>query len=218
MRFHDFADARVAWSALVLTALLAVAACDEDTLLQGEVYEPSATLPVDPPTVRDGGPADASPTAPPARDGGADAAITSPPSNTCATARPFGQVSGDDGTTTATVNGTCAEYVSFTAIEASSSAIGAGMRVRITLSPQGHDFDLYVFFDPTSASAPVCGAAPYARSETNGVTAETIDLAWGEGSVSNGADDGRTIVVAVTSASGPCPPAATWTLTARGNP
>jgi hypothetical protein len=124
-------------------------------------------------------------------------------------------VAGDEGSTPVTAQGTCAEFVRVRVVEANSNAVGAAMRLSVTLSPAGHDFDLYAFLDP--ARDQLACASPFARSETNGVSAESVGLRWGEGSVANGTDDGRTVVLAVTSASGPCPPGATWSLTATGN-
>lgn len=214
---------------LVALALLGPSGCSEDGLLQGTPYLPSGDIPIDPASVReasapcpeDGGCPDAADAPPPTRDAGAseagDAGFTppAPPKNTCATAREVGTVAGDAPSPPVTADGTCAEYLRVRVTETSTSALGVGMRVSLTLSPAGHDFDLYAFLDPNRDQ--LACAAPFARSETNGLSPETISLQWGEGTVANGNDDSRWVVVAVTSAQGPCPAGASWTLSAVGD-
>lgn len=215
---------RRAWVTLggaLLVLATALAACGEDGVLQGEPYATQGALPIDPPSLRDacgeaGCPVDAGPTPVPERDAGADAGVTALPSNTCTTARAIGTVAGDAPSPPVTTTGTCAEFVSVRATEQNNNALGTAMRLRITMSPAGHDFDLYAFLNPGQDQ--LACTSPYARSETNGVVPETIDLQWGEGSVANGSDDSRTVVLAVTSASGPCPPGSSWSLTVTGNP
>ncbi len=218
---HPCYEERVSRGASLLAfVLIGLAACNADGPIQGEPYLPKGDIPIDPASVRDascdGGCASDAGSVVPARDGGTDAGPTSPPANTCTTAREIGSLAGDAPSPPLSTQGTCAEYVSFRATEQSNGAIGTPMRVGLTLSPAGHDFDLYAFVD--LARDQLACALPFARSETNGTSAESIALEWGEGSVANGSDDSRTVVVAVTSASGPCPPGASWTLTVTGNP
>ncbi len=202
----------------------ALAGCDGGELLQGEPYAPFKNLPIDPASVRDGAPAcgedarceEDGGTSLPLRDAGPDADPPAAPTNTCTTARDLGTVAGDAPSTPLVAEGTCAEYVRVRVTEQDNGALGRAMRVRVGLSPAGHDFDLYAFLDPGRDEL-ACGS-PHARAETNGNTAETISLSWGEGSIANGNDDSRTLVLAVASASGPCPPGATWNLTITGNP
>jgi hypothetical protein len=207
---------------VMLATLGGLGACSEGAPLQGEPYVPRGDLAVDPASVREASAScdassceDAGRPPLPSRDAGAEAGVPTPPTNTCETARDIGSVAGDEGSTPVTAQGTCAEFVRVRVVEANSNAVGAAMRLSVTLSPAGHDFDLYAFLDP--ARDQLACASPFARSETNGVSAESVGLRWGEGSVANGTDDGRTVVLAVTSASGPCPPGATWSLTATGN-
>lgn len=211
---------------VVALALLGPAGCGEDGLLQGTSYLPNGDVPIDPASVREAGAGcaaeagcpDAAEGPPPARDAGTtDGGFVppAPPKNTCSTAREIGTVSGDTPSPPVTAEGTCAEYVRVRVGETSTSALGVGMRLSLTLSPAGHDFDLYAFLDPDRDQL-ACGT-PYARSETNGLSPETISLAWGEGTVANGNDDSRWVVVAVTSAQGPCPPGSSWTLSVVGD-
>jgi len=201
-------------------------ACGDDGLLQGDDYRPDGVLPIAPASERieggtrceggvtpDGGACDA---------GTADVQVvplgdaSTEPSNTCQTARAIGTMAGDLGSPALTAQGTCSEYISLRATEDSSSALGATMKTTLTLTPVGGDFDLYVFFDPVR-DVRAC-TAPFARSVASGTTPETVALTWGEGSVANGSDDGRTIGVAVFKAGGACgPDAGRWTFRAEGN-
>jgi hypothetical protein len=138
-----------------------------------------------------------------------------PPSNTCQTARAIGTLSGDTGAQTLSTTGKCSEWISFRATEDDSSVFGHPMKVTVTLSSMGHDFDLYVYYNP-SKDVLSC-LSPYAQSETRGTVDEVLPLTWGEGSVANNSDDSRTIIVAVQSAEGPCPANTGWTLTIDGN-
>ena len=210
----------------IAAAVVSMAGCSEDGLLQGTPYLPNGDVPIDPASVREAGTAcqedagctDGGEAPPPVRDAGALEAGAPPPEapkNTCSTAREVGTVAGDGPSAPVTAEGRCSEYVRVRVTESSTSALGAAMRLSLTLSPAGHDFDLYAFLDAQRDQ--LACSAPYARSETNGLSPETISLQWGEGSVANGNDDGRWVVVAVTSAQGPCPPSASWTLSATGN-
>lgn len=212
----------VRYASSIAVACATAAACSQAEPLQGEPFLPRGEIPIDPASVREAGTCEAGACtadadAPlPVRDAGLDAAPPATATNTCATARDLGPLDGDDPSPPVTATGTCAEFVRVRVVEANSSAVGAPMRLRVTLSPAGHDFDLYAFLD-TVRDQLACGT-PLARSETNGNTPETITLQWGEGSVANGNDDGRTVVLGIASASGPCPPGSSWSLVATGNP
>jgi hypothetical protein len=211
-----------AWPALLVAVGVTggLAACGSDGLFQGDALNLEGALPVDPASDRrdaalsgcEGGGceagADAGPTLP-VVDG------ATPPSNTCLTARAFGTVSGDTAAQVLIATGACSEWVSVRATEDNSSAIGAGMKLNLTLASTGHDFDLFVYYDPVRDV--VACSSPFAASATPGLRDEIVALSWGEGTVANGSDDSRTVRVAVQSASGPCPPGASWTLTAAGN-
>jgi hypothetical protein len=213
------------WTLATLLAAAALiggvcGACGASGLLQGDSFEPDGALPTEPASDRfdasacdgaatcDAGPPDSAPILPVA-DGAA------PPSNTCEAPRDIGTVSGDTGSQTLTATGGCSEWLTLRATEDNSSALGAAMKVTLTLVSQGHDFDLYAYFNP--AKDVISCTAPFARSETRGLADELINLTWGEGTVANGSDDSRTINVAVQSAAGPCPPTASWTLLVAGN-
>jgi len=205
---------------LVILPTALFVACSNDNPLQGDAYEPGGVLPIAPASTRvdggrcdggdsscDGGPTDAAPTIP-IGDASAE------PKNSCTTARAVGTVSGDTGAGALTAQGTCSEWVSFRATEDNSGVLGAGMKVKLTLTMTGGDFDLYVYYDAGRDS--LSCDAPAARSFQSGTTAEQVSLSWGEGTVSNGSEDGRTIGVAVIKANGPCGGTA-WSLLAEGN-
>lgn len=206
--------------AVLLTVSNVVIAC-VDPPLQGDPYLPDGRLPIGPASERpdatcddaspcDAAVADARPPAP-VRD-----AQTADPPNTCETARAIGTIAGDVGSPSVTAQGSCSEWLSVRVTEDSSSALGVAMRAKLSLTPAGGDFDLYALFDPVR-DVRAC-TAPYASSFAPGTAVETISLTWGEGSVANGSDDGRTIGIAVLKAGGVCgPDAGTWTLVVEGN-
>lgn len=204
-------------SSFFVALVLLAAACGSRGLLQGDELEPDGTLPAAIPRDRpeagpcDGSSCDAGTDARPLP--GSDAATL--PSNTCMTARSIGTVSGDQGATTATGTGGCAEWVSVRVTEDDGNAIGKAMKAKLTLTPLGSDFDLYVFFEP-NADELSC-TFPYASSTTSGATPETVFLAWGEGTVANGKEDGRTLRAAIVKPGGACAPDAGWRLLVEGN-
>lgn len=211
---------RRALALAAISGLLAsFAACGSDGLLQGEELRPDGRLPIEPASERpeagapcEAGACDASADAPP--NPLVDA--SSQPTNTCETARAIGTIAGDTGNARVTSTGSCSEWLSVRATEDSSSALGAPMKVKLTLEPGASDFDLYAYYDPVR-DVRSC-VAPFAASYQVGATTETIGLSWGEGSVANGSDDGRTIHVLVLKAGGPCSAdAGAWRLTAAGN-
>ena len=195
-------------------------ACGNDDLLQGNGYVADPVLATGDPTVRtDSGlfcdgdvcaEADAPFDGPPLPVNDADVE----PMNTCQTARLFGTIAGDQGAETAMTTGTCAEYVSLRVGEEDSNTFGVPMKTKLTLNNTLANFDMYVFFDP-NADDLQC-SMPYAKSVTASTTQESVSLTWGEGTIANGKDDGRTVVIAVVKADGPCG-TGSWTLLAEGN-
>lgn len=149
----------------------------------------------------------------PIRDAGPDVSTT--PIGTCEAPQNAGSVAGDTGNGTITVKGNCSEWVSFRATEDDNGTFGTGMKANIGLQPAGHDFDLYAFFDP-ARDAVQC-SAPSGRSEHANNLPEEIELTWGEGTIANGSDDGRTIRILVQSTAEACPPGASWVLTIKGH-
>jgi hypothetical protein len=203
---------RLRRAALILgtTSFLAlglVAACGGGTLLQGDDYALDGAVRAAPlrdrpdGTVCDGGgcASDAAVDAPrvEVREGAA------PPANTCETARDVGSLAADQGSASLDVNGKCSEWLSVRATEDNSGVFGAPMKLVATLTPNGHDFDLYGFVNADRDVRSCVTQA--AESRTPGDFAvETIGLTWGEGTVANGSDDSRTVTLLVQAAPGPC--------------
>lgn len=175
-------------------------ACSEGELLQGDVLVPDT--PVRPAPVRDrpdgsceGGACDAGDAAPDApRIEVEDGAVL--PSNTCETARALGTLAGDQGAPSIEASGGCSEWLSVRVTEGNSGALGAGMKLRVTLTPNGHDLDLYGFVSPDRDQR-ACGAPTAASNERGTQAVDVVSLAWGEGTVANGADDSRTVSLLV---------------------
>lgn len=196
-------------------------ACSEDDLLQGEELLPDASLRPAPFRERPDGAA---------CDGGAcdagDAAIdaprvevpdgAAPPTNTCETARDVGKLGADQGSAVLGADGTCSEWISVRATEDNSGALGSPMKLKVTLTPSGHDFDLYGFVN-ADKDLRSC-TTPAAESTARGTGAvDSVSLTWGEGTVANGSDDSRTVTMLVQSADGPCGADAGWRLRVEGN-
>ena len=203
-------------SILFVSAAFAWLACGDDDLRRGEAFTPDGALAAPTPVDRsDAAGVDAGTDAGslPIRDAGPD--VNTTPIGTCETARAIGTVSGDTGGGSLGAKGSCSEWISFRATEDDNSAFGTGMKAKLTMTPTGHDFDLYAFFDP-NRDVVACNA-PFARSEQGQLAVETIPLTWGEGTVANGSDDGRTIRVLVQSTAEACPAGATWSLVVGGN-
>lgn len=194
----------------------ALLACSGEEPLQGTTYMPDGRLPLGVAAEAGSGEADAgddasdgSPGQLPVDDAGAL------PENTCETARAVGVVSGDVGADAVTATGTCSEWVSVRVTEGDNGAFGAPMKVRLTLVPARGDFDMYAYVDP--ARDRLACEVPYGRSFEPGIAPEVISLSWGEGTFSNGGDDGRTVVVAILKTGSPCGTGEGWTFTAEGN-
>lgn len=194
------------------------AACAGSGASQGTDYVPENDLPIPPATNRsDAGLCDGATCDAPQPD--ASVPVGHPgsaePTNTCTTARDLGKLSGDTGSPRASATGTCSEWLRVRVIENDASPLGTAMKLRLTLTPQAHDFDLFAYLDRTTDT--LSCATPIARSESNGLAVEVLELTWGEGTVANTADDSRTVSILVRSASGSCPTGTGWTLAADGN-
>jgi hypothetical protein len=144
--------------------------------------------------------------------GGISCAVT----NTCAGGRAIGTVSGDTGSATASGTGATSEWLTVRVTEDDSGIFGVKLRAKVTLtSPPGTNFDLYVYVNSGSDTRECTSVS--AQSTQPAGTADTASLSWGEGSVSNGSDDGRTVSIEVRNVSGTCDPSATWSVQVQGN-
>ena len=157
------------------------------------------------------------------RDGGSkpDAGTNNPAScmtsNSCPSAIDLGVVSGDVGTVTQNGTGTTAKWLSVRVGEDNSSLFGGQkLKLQATLvSPPGVNFDLYMYVNPNSDEQE-CASILGSSVNTTGSDSATIE--WGEGSIPNGSDDGRTVSIEVRYTSGTCDPNTKWTLEVKGNP
>ncbi|MEO8553492.1 MAG: hypothetical protein ABI678_26140 [Kofleriaceae bacterium] len=165
--------------------------------------------PVDAPDVAiDGKPAvDARPI-----DGTADACMTTA---TCAGAMNLGSISGDTGSQKVSASGYQGGWFSVRVTEDDSSVFGTKLSMTAKLtSPAASNYDVFVYFN-SGNDAIEC--ASVSASGTSTAVLDSARISWGEGSVSNGNDDGRTVSVEVRPISGGCSAGAPWALELQGD-
>lgn len=145
--------------------------------------------------------------------GGTTASCTA--TNTCMGATDLGMVSGDTGADVKTSQGTGSKWFTVRVTEDDSSAFGAKLWMKATLtSPPGANYDLYVYVPGSDTRE--CSAVT--KSSTVSSTTDTAGVEFGEGGTfSNGSSDDRTVTVEVRHVSGPCSASDQWTLTVNGN-
>lgn len=136
-------------------------------------------------------------------------------SNTCMGATDLGMVSGDTGADVKTSQGTGSKWFTVRVTEDDSSAFGAKLWMKATLtSPPGANYDLYVYVPGSDTRE--CSAVT--KSSTTSATTDTAGVEFGEGgTLSNGSSDDRTVTVEVRHVSGPCSASDQWTLSVNGN-
>lgn len=139
-------------------------------------------------------------------------------SSTCASATDVGTVSGDSGSASASSKGSGSKFIKVRVTEDNSSVIGNELTLQAVLDvPTSADYDLYAYVNTTSDTTP-CGSAAAKSAQSGGIGAnEQLKLNWGEGTVANGSDDGRWVVIEVRHKAGPCDSGTQWTLTVTGN-
>ena len=144
--------------------------------------------------------------------GGGGAACASP--NVCTGATDLGSVSGDTGADVKTAQGSGSQWFKVRVTEDDSSVFGLSLLAKAELtSPPGTNFDLFLYL-PGGGSGQECSAVSQSSTSTG---ADTAKLEWGEGTISNGSNDDRTVTVEVRWVSGTCSPSAKWSLTVRGD-
>jgi len=169
-----------------------------------------------------GGKVDASPGMPDAPANMPDAAMPDAPSSSvcassqmCSSAMMLGTVSGDSGNTKLTASGYQSAWYRVRVTENDSSPFGLTLRVGAKLtSPSGAQFDVFVYLN-TGSDVVECNTT-VGTSTTSGST-KTIHEEWGEGSISNGSDDGRNASIEIRPVSGTCAPNQMWQLEVEGN-
>lgn len=146
-----------------------------------------------------------------------DAAIQCPAANTCESAMNLGSLSGDVGADEITANGDQPAWYTVRVTENYEDVGGRRLSLRATLtSPPGANYDLYLYVNDNVDQVECAG--PDASSTLGADQVDTATVSWGEGTLANGADDGRTVTVEVRHTSGPCSSGQTWSLDLRGNP
>ena len=146
-------------------------------------------------------------------DGGTTATCASP--NTCPAATDLGSVSGDTGADTKTFQGSGSQWFKVRVTENDSNLFGVELQMRAELqSPAGTNFDLFVY-RAGGGSGQECSAVTTSSTSTGGF--DSASTSWGEGTLSNGSNDDRTVTVEVRHVSGTCAAASKWTLTVRGD-
>jgi hypothetical protein len=135
--------------------------------------------------------------------------------NTCMGATNLGMVSGDTGADKKSATGTGSKWFTVRVTEDDSSAFGAKLWMKTTLtSPPGSNYDLYVYVPGSDTRA----CTTVTKSSTTTASTDTASVSFGEGgTLSNGSDDSRTVTVEVRHVSGPCGASAEWTLDVFGN-
>jgi len=171
-----------------------------------------------------GGAVDASGDATSQRDAAASDAASDAPSDaanvcasaaTCTGALVLGTVSGDTNNQKLSTSGYQAAWIRVRVTEDNSSALGLTLRVAAKLtSPSGANFDAFVYVN-TGSDTVECTTTTGTLTTTGNV--EQTRAEWGEGTIANGADDGRDVSIEVRPVSGTCAPGQTWQLEIEGN-
>jgi hypothetical protein len=127
-------------------------------------------------------------------------------------------MSGDVTGPGVSATGSSSRWLLVTVREDDAGVIGIPLQVTANLvSPPGANFDLFLYMDDAALpQTQVCTGPPIASS-TNVSGVDTVIHSWGEGAVSNSADDTRIVTFEVRHVSGACTPGATWSLTVTGH-
>jgi hypothetical protein len=136
-------------------------------------------------------------------------------SGTCQTGTMLGTVSGDTGNAKLTASGYQSAWYRVRVTEDDSDVFGLTLRVgaKVT-SPTNAAFDVFIYVN--SGSDIVECSTTTGTKTTNG-NVRQVRAEWGEGAISNGSDDGRTVSIEVRplAASG-CSPSDMWQLEVEG--
>lgn len=138
-----------------------------------------------------------------------------PSTDTCTAAMMLGNVSGDSANQKVNAMGFRAAWYRVRVTEDNSSVGGVKLRVSAKLtSPAAVDFDVFVYVN-TGSDVVEC-TTPSGSTTTTGNT-DQVKVEWGEGTISNGNDDGRNVSIEVRPKSGQCAQSYTWQLEVEGN-
>lgn len=134
----------------------------------------------------------------------------------CSSAMMLGTVSGDTGNAKLTAMGYQSAWFRVRVTENDSNPFGLTLRVgaKIT-SPSGAAFDTFIY---VNGGSDVVECTTTTGTTTTAGNVKTVHAEWGEGTISNGNDDGRFASIEVRPAAGAaCGPAQTWSLEVEGN-
>jgi len=134
---------------------------------------------------------------------------------TCPTAVDLGSISGDTGAATRTASGYQSAWYKVRVTEDDSDPFGIKLSASIRLtSPAASNYDVFVYIN-TGSDTIEC-TTPSGTLSTSGTT-DTSYIIWGEGTFSNGSDDGRTVSIEVRPISGACDASQPWQLVVTGD-
>lgn len=147
---------------------------------------------------------------------GSDAAVeVCASSATCLASMDLGAVSGDTGSAMVMASGYQAAWFHVRVTEDDNGVSGVKLKITTRLmSPAASNYDVFVYVN-TGSDVIECGT-PSGTATTTGTT-DQLKINWGEGSVANGANDGRSVSIEVRPVSGPCSKAQPWQLVVLGN-
>ena len=150
------------------------------------------------------------------RDASIDAPVDlCPTTDTCQAATMLGMVSGDTGSQKVTAMGFRAAWFRVRVTEDDSSVIGKALHITAKLtSPANVNFDVFLY---VNAGSDVIECATTTGTITHNGALDTNTATWGEGSVANGSDDGRSVSVEIRPITGACSAGQTWQLEIDGN-
>ena len=135
--------------------------------------------------------------------------------STCATATDLGSVSGDTNNDKQQTTGYQAGWYKVRVTENDNGVFGVKLQLTTALtSPASNKYDVFVYYN--SGSDVVECATPSGTATTAGTT-ETLGIKWGEGTLSNGNDDSRTVSIEVRPNGMDCQANAPWTLMVSGD-
>lgn len=134
----------------------------------------------------------------------------------CQSAMMLGTVSGDSGNAKLTASGYRSAWYRVRVTEDNSSIAGLSLRVAAKLtSPAAPMFDVFVYLN--AGSDQIECATTTGTVSTAGMT-KSVRAEWGEGTISNGSDDGRNVSIEVRPLSQTgCAATAMWQLEIEGN-
>jgi hypothetical protein len=134
---------------------------------------------------------------------------------TCIAATDLGSVSGDTGSQVVMMSGFQAAWFKVRVTEDDNGIPGIKLSVTAQLtSPASANYDVFTYVN-TGTDTVEC-TTPSGTPTNNGNVDSSREL-WGEGSIPNGVNDGRTVSIEVRPISGTCSASAPWQLVVTGN-